>query len=112
MSKIVLLLMFVAVAAVQGYPADDIASAAARGDWETVHKLLSASFDNKNIWKSVPSGSVKSLKPVGGGHVYGEAEYTFHSSSNVGGQTKEQSGGHKVINNDGKVSEYDFKPTF
>ncbi|XP_059048071.1 uncharacterized protein LOC131843445 [Achroia grisella] len=109
MSKIVLLLVLVAVA-VQGYPVDDIASAAARGDWDAVHKLLSLSFDNKSIWKPISSGSVKSLKPLGGGHVYGESEYTFHSSSNVGGQTQEQSGGHKVINNDGKVSEYDFKP--
>ncbi|KAM3967460.1 uncharacterized protein ACR2FA_009828 [Aphomia sociella] len=111
MSKIVLLVVLVAVA-VQGYPTDDIASAAARGDWDTVHRLISASFDNKKIWAPVTAGSVKSLKPVGGGHVYGESEYTFHSQTNVGGETKEQSGGHKVINNDGKVSEFDFKPKF
>ncbi|KAI8438185.1 hypothetical protein MSG28_010806 [Choristoneura fumiferana] len=53
---------------------------------------------------------VRSLKPQGGGHVYAESDVNFKSSSSNNGQYASQSGGHKVINNDGAVSEYDYKP--
>lgn len=44
--------------------------------------------------------------------MYGESEVTFHSSSDLDGQKTEQSAGHKIINKDGLVKEFDFKPKF
>ncbi|XP_053618016.1 uncharacterized protein LOC128679652 [Plodia interpunctella] len=118
MTNIVILLLLVA-AACQGFPTDsdsNLANLAARGDWDAVHRLISERFGRQDIWApssaSAAVGSVKSLKPVQGGEVYGEAEYTFHSSSNVNGKTMETSGGHKIINNNGRIEEFDFQPKF
>ncbi|XP_060803632.1 uncharacterized protein LOC106133522 [Amyelois transitella] len=116
MSKIVILLLLVTVAC-QGFPTDpneDLATLAARGDWDAVHRLINTRFSRKDIWAPSPesTGNVKSLKPVEGGEVYGEAEYTFHSSSNVNGQKTESSGGHKVINDNGRIQEFDFQPKY
>ena len=114
MIKLVVLVLAAAVF-VQGRPDytgynDDIVEAAASGDWDQVGKLLTSGLEEDGIWKSLALGDVKELKPAPGGHVYGESEFTFHESSDVNGQKSEKSGGHKVINDDGKVSEYDFKP--
>lgn len=53
---------------------------------------------------------MRNLKPVPDGQVYGEAEYSYHTASNINGQTLEDAGGHKVINNNGKVREFNFTP--
>nr|WDD44673.1 seroin 2 [Ephestia kuehniella] len=115
MTKIAILLLL--VAACQGFPTDsnaNLASLAARGDWEAVHRLINERFGRQDIWApaAASGGNVKSLKPVPGGEVYGEAEYTFHSSSNVNGKTMETSGGHKIINNNGRIEEFDFQPKY
>lgn len=55
--------------------------------------------------------SLRDLKPENGGHVYGEAEYAYHSASNVNGKTTEHNAGHKIINEDGRVKEFDFTPS-
>ncbi|KOB72512.1 Uncharacterized protein OBRU01_12375, partial [Operophtera brumata] len=92
-------------------PFEDIIAAANLGNWDKVQSLLSSKFGTAG-WQPVPLGNVRSLKPVKGGHVYGESEYTFQSSSDQNGQKTEQSAGHKIINNDGDVKEFDFKPKF
>lgn len=76
------------------------------------HLILYNKYITKTLFllQSLSLGNIKDLKPVQGGHVYGESELTFHESSDINGQKLEQSGGHKVINDDGKVIEYDFKP--
>ncbi|KAJ0182711.1 hypothetical protein K1T71_002080 [Dendrolimus kikuchii] len=53
---------------------------------------------------------IKNLKPIPGGHVYGEAENNFQASANVNGQSFEKAGGYKVVNDDGKVSEFSLQP--
>ncbi|CAH0405532.1 unnamed protein product [Chilo suppressalis] len=110
------LLLLAAFAFVQGSPiqGSDISNAAADGDWDLVHKLIRDRFNDRTMFEpSISSGSVRSLRPPGpGGHVYGEAEYAFHESSNINGKKTERSGGHKIINDNGKVHEYDFVPKF
>lgn len=54
---------------------------------------------------------MRDLKPPQGGQVYGEAQFQFHKSSNVNGKVSEDQGGHKVINNNGHVEEFDFTPS-
>ncbi|CAH0767087.1 unnamed protein product [Diatraea saccharalis] len=109
------LLLLVVITIVQALPLGetDISNAAADGNWDLVHKLISERFNDKTVWEpSISSGSVRSLRPPQGGHVYGEAEYAFHESSNINGKKTERSGGHKIINNDGRIHEYDFDPKF
>lgn len=62
------------------------------------------------MFQPVVFDAVRNLKPVDGGLVYGEAEYSFRSASNIDGKTIEDAAGHKVINADGKVKEFDFTP--
>ncbi|MFB9840687.1 hypothetical protein, partial [Actinoallomurus acaciae] len=102
-----------AVVIAQAFPASDsdIFAAASKGNWDEVHKLIKDQFNDKSIWEpNFGSGSVRSLQSPPGGHVFGQSEYTFKTSSNVNGKTSENSGGHRVINNDGKVEEFDFQP--
>ncbi|KAL4713864.1 hypothetical protein ACJJTC_015518 [Scirpophaga incertulas] len=115
MDKITMFLVLVVFAAVQGLPIGevDISSAAASGNWELVHKLINEKFHDRSIWEpTFSSGDVRNLKPIPGGHVYGESQYAFHESSNINGKKTENSGGHKIINDNGKVLEYDFNPQF
>lgn len=60
--------------------------------------------------QSLTFTNVRDLKPPQGGHVYGEAQYAYHTATNINGQKTEDAGGHKIINNDGKVKEFDFTP--
>ncbi|XP_004932379.1 uncharacterized protein LOC101741030 [Bombyx mori] len=108
---LVTVLIVVSVQAVPSFPiGDELFDAASSGDWEKVHELINSKLNENDSWKPVSAGSVKSLKPIPGGHVYGESEYTFHSSSDINGQKTDKSGGHKIINDDGKVYEFDFNP--
>ncbi|CAG4979777.1 unnamed protein product [Parnassius apollo] len=96
-------LIFVAV---QGAPSqeNDIAVAAANGDWSAFQKLLSQGFDFGEQFEAI-----KNLQPQGpGSHVYGEAGYRIHTSSNVNGQKSEQKIGRKVVNNNGNVEVYEL----
>ncbi|XP_068626639.1 uncharacterized protein [Battus philenor] len=116
---------------------DDIASAAASGDWNLFQKLFRNKFqssrrrmdqniqsmrrrmdENMQSMRSRLSQGVnfqpdfegiRSLQPQGpDSHVYGEAQYSYHSSSNVNGQKSEQRGGRRIINKNGVVEEYDL----
>ncbi|XP_075969823.1 uncharacterized protein LOC142972505 [Anticarsia gemmatalis] len=115
MAKIALSLVLVVLAVtVQARPStyDDIVEAAKAGNWDQVQAFINGNLAEQNsAWKPVSFNSVRSLKPPQGGQVYGEAEYTFQSSSDFNGQKTHESGGHKVVNNNGKVKEFDFKPT-
>ncbi|KAG6447427.1 uncharacterized protein LOC115441707 [Manduca sexta] len=107
--------LVLSVVLVQGRPNsgffnDDLVQAAAAGNWDKVQKLLSSSIPTNGSWEPLPVANVKNLKPIPGGHVYGESQYTFHSETNVNGETSEKSGGHKIVNDDGRISEFDFKP--
>ncbi|XP_068626645.1 uncharacterized protein [Battus philenor] len=83
---------------------DDIASAAASGDWNLFQKLLSQGVNFQPDFEGI-----RSLQPQGpDSHVYGEAQYSYHSSSNVNGQKSEQRGGRRIINKNGVVEEYDL----
>ncbi|CAH2050092.1 unnamed protein product, partial [Iphiclides podalirius] len=96
-------LLFIAT---QGAPIEpnDIAAAAANGDWDLFQRLISQGFNFEPNFENI-----KSLRPQGpDSHVYGEGEYRFHSSSNINGQKSESSGGRKVINKDGQVEEYEL----
>nr|NP_001299458.1 uncharacterized protein LOC106124986 precursor [Papilio xuthus]BAM18059.1 unknown secreted protein [Papilio xuthus] len=91
---------------VEGAPFDqnDISAAAANGDWNTFHRLLSQGIDFKPNFDSI-----RSLQPDGpDSNVYGEAQYSFHSSSNVNGQKSEQRGGRRIVNKNGVVEEYEL----
>ncbi|CAB3239739.1 unnamed protein product [Arctia plantaginis] len=113
MAKIASLVVAVVLAvAIQGAPSsfDDIVEAAKSGNWEIFQSLLNANLASNPEWKPVDFHSIKELKPPQGGQVYGEAEYTFQSSSDFDGQKTEERGGHKIINNNGKVKEFDFQP--
>ncbi|KAL0901813.1 hypothetical protein ABMA27_006982 [Loxostege sticticalis] len=114
MTKLALAVALMIFAVVQGYPQTEaeISDAASKGDWDLVHKLIQQRFETqRNLWEpNVASGSVRSLKPQAGGHVYGEASYSFKTESIVGDKKTENKGGHKIINNDGVVKEYDFEP--
>ncbi|XP_028175151.1 uncharacterized protein LOC135086714 [Ostrinia nubilalis] len=118
MSKFALLAVLAVLAVAQGYPQKEveISDAASNGDWNLVHKLIQQRFENqRNLWEpslTIPTGNVRSLKPLEGGHVYGESEYTFRSESNVNGKKTESKGGHRVVNKDGVVTEYDIEPKF
>ncbi|XP_068626641.1 uncharacterized protein [Battus philenor] len=105
---------------------DDIASAAASGDWNLFQKLMDQNIqsmrrrmdENMQSMRSRLSQGVnfqpdfegiRSLQPQGpDSHVYGEAQYSYHSSSNVNGQKSEQRGGRRIINKNGVVEEYDL----
>ncbi|GBP90093.1 hypothetical protein EVAR_66592_1 [Eumeta japonica] len=97
---------------IKGYPAfdTDIASAAEKGDWDEVHRLLSEEFSLKHNLRPLSEAEIRELKPEKGGYVHAEAISTFKSSSNVGGKTMSQSGGHKIINDNGAVTEFNFMP--
>ncbi|XP_068626644.1 uncharacterized protein [Battus philenor] len=94
---------------------DDIASAAASGDWNLFQKLFRNKFQSSR--RRLSQGvnfqpdfeGIRSLQPQGpDSHVYGEAQYSYHSSSNVNGQKSEQRGGRRIINKNGVVEEYDL----
>lgn len=53
---------------------------------------------------------MRSLKPQEGGHVYAEAAYDYQASTNDNGKVHQISGGRKIINQDGKITEIDYKP--
>lgn len=54
---------------------------------------------------------IRDLKPVLGGHVYGKADLTVRSETALNGKTIEESAsGHRVVNDDGHVSEFNIKP--
>uniref|UniRef100_A0A2H1WHJ8 SFRICE_017319 n=1 Tax=Spodoptera frugiperda TaxID=7108 RepID=A0A2H1WHJ8_SPOFR len=130
MAKIVSILMLVvAVITVQGQAPEyaEVIKAAKAGNWDQVQELeqpydeVQASYNeddelNSNLgkqagWKPPLFDSLRDLKPENGGHVYGEAEYAYHSASNVNGKTTEHNAGHKIINEDGRVKEFDFTPS-
>ncbi|KAF9423259.1 hypothetical protein HW555_001328 [Spodoptera exigua] len=106
---------------------EEVIKAARAGNWEQVQKIgqpydeIQASYNeddvlNSNLgkqagWMPPSFDSLRELKPENGGHVYGEAEYAYHSASNINGRTTEQSVGHKIINEDGRVKEFDFTPS-
>ncbi|XP_068626640.1 uncharacterized protein [Battus philenor] len=105
---------------------DDIASAAASGDWNLFQKLFRNKFQSsrrrmdqniQSMRRRLSQGvnfqpdfeGIRSLQPQGpDSHVYGEAQYSYHSSSNVNGQKSEQRGGRRIINKNGVVEEYDL----
>ncbi|KAJ8735369.1 hypothetical protein PYW07_006989 [Mythimna separata] len=89
---------------------DEILAAARENQWDQVQELLRNNFAKNAEFKPAVFEGVRNLKPVDGGHVYGEAEYSFHSASNIDGKTTEDKAGHKVVNTDGKVKEFDFTP--
>ncbi|XP_013177510.1 PREDICTED: uncharacterized protein LOC106124986 isoform X2 [Papilio xuthus] len=102
---------------VEGAPFDqnDISAAAANGDWNTFHRLIEDKF--KLMRRRLSQGfdfkpnfdSIRSLQPDGpDSNVYGEAQYSFHSSSNVNGQKSEQRGGRRIVNKNGVVEEYEL----
>ncbi|XP_013177509.1 PREDICTED: uncharacterized protein LOC106124986 isoform X1 [Papilio xuthus] len=113
---------------VEGAPFDqnDISAAAANGDWNTFHRLIQNKFrlarnriedKFKLMRRRLSQGfdfkpnfdSIRSLQPDGpDSNVYGEAQYSFHSSSNVNGQKSEQRGGRRIVNKNGVVEEYEL----
>ncbi|XP_063899640.1 uncharacterized protein LOC110383862 isoform X1 [Helicoverpa armigera] len=119
------LILVVAIISVQGGPVtyDEILAAARQQQFDKVQEFPQSETDsedemqlrsnfgkNTEVWK--PSfNSVRDLKPADGAHVYGEAEYSFHSASNIDGKTSEEHAGHKIINDDGKIEEFDFTPS-
>lgn len=76
-----------------------------------VYQLLICFFLQPVSSEELQARGIKSLKPVNGGHVYGESNFEYRSATNVDGHTQEQSGGHKVVNKDGVITEYDYKPS-
>ncbi|XP_026732078.1 uncharacterized protein LOC113496892 [Trichoplusia ni] len=116
MAKILvtLALCLVGVVIIQGAPSpssyDDVIAAAKAGQWDQVQDLLSSDLAKQEVFKPLSFNNVRNLKPVPDGQVYGEAEYSYHTASNINGQTLEDAGGHKVINNNGKVREFNFTP--
>lgn len=114
MAKIIsTLILVVVVIAVQGQAPEyeEVIKAAKAGNWDQVQELLNSNLGKQAGWKPPSFNSLRELKPENGGHVYGEAEYAYHSASNVNGRTTEQNAGHKIINEDGRVKEYDFTPS-
>lgn len=112
MAKLLFSIVLVALAVIiQGRPTthDEIMSAVKAGNWDEFQRLLNQDLAPRS-WKP-DFNSIRNLQPLAGGQVYGEAEYTFHSSSNINGKKNQESGGHKIINDNGKVNEFDFKPT-
>ncbi|XP_063395709.1 uncharacterized protein LOC134680515 [Cydia fagiglandana] len=109
MPKFTFALVIVALTvSVQGFPTfeDDVAAAAASGNWAKVHEILrknfAASFGRDTMT------DVRNLKPQNGGHVFAEAKSTYEHSSNINGKSSHERGGHEVVNKDGKVSEWDL----
>ncbi|XP_050554719.1 uncharacterized protein LOC118273888 [Spodoptera frugiperda] len=89
----------------------EVIKAAKAGNWDQVQELLNSNLGKQAGWKPPLFDSLRDLKPENGGHVYGEAEYAYHSASNVNGKTTEHNAGHKIINEDGRVKEFDFTPS-
>ncbi|XP_047984590.1 uncharacterized protein LOC125225093 [Leguminivora glycinivorella] len=109
MPKFTFVLVILALAvSVQGFPTfeDDVATAAASGNWAKVHEILRRNFAQS--FGPHAMGDVRSLKPPSGGHVFAEAQSTFEHASSVAGKSSHERGGHKVVNNDGKVAEWDL----
>lgn len=114
MAKIVsILILVVVVITVQGQAPEyaEVIKAAKAGNWDQVQELLNSNLGKQAGWKPPLFDSLRDLKPENGGHVYGEAEYAYHSASNVNGKTTEHNAGHKIINEDGRVKEFDFTPS-
>ncbi|CAH0695028.1 unnamed protein product [Spodoptera exigua] len=114
MAKIVsTLILLIVITTVQGQAPEyeEVIKAARAGNWEQVQKILNSNLGKQAGWMPPSFDSLRELKPENGGHVYGEAEYAYHSASNINGRTTEQSAGHKIINEDGRVKEFDFTPS-
>ncbi|XP_026320154.1 uncharacterized protein LOC113230436 [Hyposmocoma kahamanoa] len=114
MAKYVVVVVAVAVIfTCQAFPAmeNDIASAAANGQWDIVQKILEDSYRSKYSLTPLSQIDLRSYRVNDGEKFYGESDSQFHYSSNVNGKINQRSGGHRIINDNGQVSEYDYKPS-
>nr|AXY94672.1 seroin transcript 3 [Tineola bisselliella] len=120
MAKFTLLFVIATLAVcVQALPyrQNDVASMAVQQKWEELSRLLNeriqARFGLTPVDPNVFQGrhfDIKNLHPTDGGHVYGESKFEYHTATNVNGHEDKHSGGHKVINKDGHVTEFDYTP--
>ncbi|XP_034836809.1 uncharacterized protein [Maniola hyperantus] len=96
---------------VEGLPAfpRDLAEAARIENWEQFQKLLELSSFGVN-WPPALAGSVESLRPSEGTHVYGHSVSAYKNWSNINGNISEDGKGIEVENDDGLVSKRIFKP--
>ncbi|XP_023944152.1 uncharacterized protein LOC112050192 [Bicyclus anynana] len=91
------------------FPAE-IAEAAKGDNWLQFNKLYSLSLPSlNNGWEQL-TGSVQSLKPSDGTHVYGHSVAAFKQWQNVDGKVTQNSKGIELENNDGVLTSRVFKP--
>ncbi|XP_039753405.1 uncharacterized protein LOC120628840 [Pararge aegeria] len=87
----------------------DLIDAVKNNNWDQFRALLNLNSFARDL-PAVLSGSVESLQPSDGTHVYGHAVSAIKQWSNINGEQSEYSKGLEVENDDGKVTKRIFKP--